>query len=378
MSSQIDIFLRQLLLHSQKGKVVNMTPITKRLAMDIIGHLAFGCDLNTQTEATNRFMIDMMGKQLYMANLSFNWPSLGIFVPILRWLLKRRALTFYKAIYKMIRARQSEPKNAKPDFYSFAIGHNEMGDEGLHQSEFFSEAVFFILAGGSTVSTAMCAVFFYIVRNPRVYARLVKEVRSAFSSGQDIRHGPELSGCKYLRAVIDESLRMAPPTLNVLWREPESSKQSGEPFMVDGHTVPPGTEVGVHIYSLLHDGTYFPEPFKFCPERWLEPEEEAPDNEQKKAALAVMRRAQVSFGLGHRNCAGKSMAYMENSLAIARCLWYFDFESARGPEGKLGAGCGGEDPWDTPDQFQLGDKIAAVHDGPYLRVKLRGGYYKEL
>jgi cytochrome P450 len=378
MSAQIDIFLRQLLVHSQQGEVINMTLVTKRLAMDIVGHLAFGCDLNTQTEVTNRFIIDVMGKQLYMANLYFTWPSLRIFLPIIRWLLKKKALTFYKAIHKMIVTRQAEPKNEKPDFYSFAIGHNEIGDEGLHHSEFFSEAIFFILAGGSTVSTAMCAVFFYIVRHPHVYARLAEEIRSTFSSGRDIRYGPELAGCKYLRAVIDESLRIAPPTLNVLWRKPESPKQPLGPFTVDGHIIPPGTEVGVHLYSFLHDEKYFPEPFKFRPERWMEPEKGSSNIEERQEALAIMRRAQVSFGLGHRNCAGKSMAYMENSLVISRCLWYFDFELTFGPDGKLSNRCEGNNPWDSPDQFQLGDKLAADHNGPYISVKLRGDYYKEL
>jgi cytochrome P450 len=224
----------------------------------------------------------------------------------------------------------------------------------------------------------MCANFFYLSRYPEVYARLAAEIRGAFGSAQEIRAGPALSSCKYLRAVIDESLRSAPPSLTTLWRvqEPSAGQQ---PFVVDGHVVPAGTEVGVHTYSLLHDAAYFPDPFAYRPERWLEPEDPTTETAEDKERRAIMRRAQLNFGHADRVCPGKALAYLETSLLLAKTLWYFDFETAPGQEGELGAGkadCDG--PWGAPGQYQVGDVFVATHDGPNLVFKPRGDAWREL
>lgn len=365
MISYINIFLRRLEDSSLRGDAVNMTDVCKRLAVDIVGYLAFGYELKTQTEVTNRCIPRVMGKAIYMTNLYYTWPALGIIAPLLRWLAKNKAETFHQAVHKMIDARMAEAQDAKPDFYASAAGEFDASGSHINDSELWSEALFFVTAGGTTVASALCGLLFNLSHHPEIYERVAVEIRSVFSSGHEIQLGSKLASCKYLRAVIDESLRLSPPSLTPLWRERDGS--STEPLVVDGHVVPNGTEVSVHLYSILHNSHYFPEPFAFRPERWLE-----------KDDGAKVRRAQVSFGIGDRSCAGKSMAYMETSIAIARTLWYFDFSIAPGEVGKLGDGRHGcRDPWATSGQFQLQDILAADHDGPNLIFKLRDGCFVE-
>ncbi|RCI09955.1 hypothetical protein L249_8582 [Ophiocordyceps polyrhachis-furcata BCC 54312] len=369
MSTQIDIFLCRLRDVARKGEIVNVTEMCRRLAVDVVGYLAFGYPLRTQTETTNRFIPEAMGKAIYMTNLYYTWPALGIFQPLLRWLARKKVFTFQQAVRKMIVARMAEPRDAKPDFYGLASGElNAVGDQ-LDDSELWNEALFFVTAGGTTVSTAMCGLFFNLSHHPDIYARVAAEIRTVFSSGREIHNGPKLAGCRYLRAVIDESLRLSPPSLSPLWREPDVS--STEAWVVDGHVIPPGTEAAVHLYSVLHHPEYFPEPFVFKPERWLEDEDGGggTTSAETEEARATARRAQVSFGMGERSCAGKAMAYMETSVTIARTLWYFDFKRAPGEDGFLGggSGSGGDDePWTAPDQYQLQDILVADHDGPNL------------
>lgn len=220
---------------------------------------------------------------------------------------------------------------------------------------------------GDTVKTALSAVFFYLARNERVYKKLVDEIRTAFKSGRDI-NGPALTGCAYLRTCIDEALRMSPPAVGILWREQASGDQ---PLIIDGHIIPKGTIVGVNIYSLHHNEEYFSNSFEYRPERWLEEQDE---NSRKR-----MRDAFMPFSMGPRGCAGKSMAYTETGLVLAKTLWYFDFENTAGSMGRIGEGHPGLEPGrENRGEFQLYDVFSAMHEGPYLTFKKRGDYWKEL
>lgn len=220
-----------------------------------------------------------------------------------------------------------------------------------------------MFAGGSTTATTISAAFFYLSRNPKAYKSLASEVRGAFSSGKDIKQGPKLVSCTYLRAVVDEALRLSNGTISN-WRiQAASSIAAGEKLVVDGHVIPPGTEVATNAYSFMRNAQYYPDPFEFLPERWIEADEDR---------RATMRRAFVPFSLGSRSCAGQSMAYLELSVTIARTIWYFDFEKAPGELGTLGEVPG------SPDEFKLEDSTIIGHYGPNLVFETHGDYWAEL
>jgi cytochrome P450 len=202
------------------------------------------------------------------------------------------------------------------------------------------------------VSTAIAATLFYLSGNRDCRQKLTEEIRSTFRTSDEIR-GQKLSGCLYLRACFDEALRMTPPAAGMFWRE------SPEDVVVDGHLIPRGTQVCVNTYALHHNERYFPNSFQYQPERWLD-------------VSAETRRAFAPFSLGSRGCIGKSMGYLEASLALAKLVWHFDFERAPGPLGLVGGGEPGR--WDGRtrlEEFQIKELFATSHDGPYLMLKRR-------
>lgn len=211
-----------------------------------------------------------------------------------------------------------------------------------------------------TTAGTLTAVFFYLSRHPAAYTRLASEIRTIFPDAQAIQSGPLLASCTYLRAVIDECLRISVPTTSMPWREEETVPTAGsssKPFVVDGHVIPRGTMVVVNTYCIMHNEEYFPDPFAFKPERWLD-----------EANSKTLRRAFVPFGTGEAMCLGKGIAYLETSLVVAKTLWHFDFAQAPGEAGKLGGGWpGGKDKARArADEFQLFDGIVSDHDGPNL------------
>jgi cytochrome P450 len=128
--------------------------------------------------------------------------------------------------------------------------------------------------------------------------------------------------------------------------------------------------VGVNPYCIMHNEKYFPEPFRFRPERWLESEQESIDEEKGRVA---MRAAFAPFALGETGCLGKGMAYHEMSLVVAKTLWHFDFEKASGEASKLGEGHPGQKSGrNRVEEYQLLDLAVADHDGPNLSFTSRG------
>lgn len=224
--------------------------------------------------------------------------------------------------------------------------------------------------GAFSVSTATSALFFYLSRDKVRTAKLQQEIRSKFKTQADIRSGQQLTSCHYLRACIDEALRIAPPIPGTLWREVDPAH--GQPLVVDGHVIQPGTQIGVNTYAIHHNEEYFTNPYDFIPERWLA-------SETPKQQLKVMRDGFAPFSIGSRGCTGKPMAYLETSLIMAKTIWCFDFELPEGLLGKVGGGRpGNNNGRHLPNEYQIYDVLSAAHDGPCLLFRPREGVEDEL
>lgn len=77
--------------------------------------------------------------------------------------------------------------------------------------ELRAEAVLLIIAGFDTTTASFVSLFWYLVRSPRCYQKLVDELQRTFPGAEDVVYGPKLLGCTYLRACIDEGMRLVPP-----------------------------------------------------------------------------------------------------------------------------------------------------------------------
>lgn len=346
-----------------------MTVLVKRRTFDIVGLLAFGNNLKTQTDPAYRSLIDAQTARNHRSNIFLQYPFLyktRIF-SLLELFASDQVLAYYNAIEKITALRVAEPKHARHDLYSLIVDEMNPDGEYLKNSEIWAEAAFFLPAGADTISGLICASLFYLSRNLDCYVKLALEIRSCFNSGDDIQIGHKLSGCKYLRATLDEILRMSPPVAGTLWREisPEDENKN-TPVVIDRHVIPLGVQVGVNTYSIHHNEEYFPNSFAFKPERWLDDAKLSADERK------IMQKAFIPFSIGARGCAGKAMAYAQCSLVLATILWYFDFNATPGNVGRLGGGNSGlGDGRTRENEYQLYDVASATHDGPTLVFRQR-------
>lgn len=216
------------------------------------------------------------------------------------------------------------------------------------------------LTGSDTSSTAISSTLFYLSSDKYAYNRVAEEVRGAFPMGSEITLGPRLSSCKFLRACIDESLRMSPPASSSLWRRVVNDVK------IDGISIPKGYDVGTCIYAIHHNTEYFPDPFTYRPARWLS---DSGRIEDKVTGPELAHSAFNPFSIGPRGCIGKTLAITELLLVMATIFSRFEFTADGAKVG--GGAAGAEDGRHRAWEYQLYDHVTAAKNGPMIRFAAR-------
>jgi cytochrome P450 len=267
------------------------------------------------------------------------------------------------------------------------------------QEQLGIESGLLIAAGADTTSLTLAAAVFYLVRHARVMHILEEEISSTFSSSKsfDSTTPSKLVALPYLRAVIEETLRLSPPVPSLLPRE---VLKGG--ITIDGNFIPEGTIVGVPAYAIHRNPEYFPEPDKFIPERWLatEPADNASSPPfthipRTRQSVSLARQAFLAFSQGSRGCIGRQLAYYELHTALAHLLYRFEIRLAHDPQTqkptkdstdwKEGLGnltgpkaAGGDktksglrEERQREDEFQLFDRFLADRNGPMVEFRER-------
>jgi cytochrome P450 len=133
-------------------------------------------------------------------------------------------------------------------------------------------------------------------------------------------------------------------------------------LIADGHFFPAGTVLAVPHYAIHHNPAYYPDPFAYKPERWLD---------ANKGAVELAHSAFCPFSIGPRACIGKGMAYLELSVALARMVWLFDMRLKPGSRVGEGGWEGAEYGRHRAGEYQLMDKFTSWMDGPLVEFRRR-------
>lgn len=149
---------------------------------------------------------------------------------------------------------------------------------------------------------------YYLVKNPDKLQRLREELDQHLSHEETVPSYAAVKKIAYLRACLDESLRLSPPVSFGLQRKTPPDGTS-----IDGEWISGNTMVSVPAYVAHRDPTIFPEPEKFVPERWLE-----------KEAKEVQKYF-IPFSTGARGCIGRNITYIEQHVLLASLLRRYDF-----------------------------------------------------
>ncbi|KAJ8949549.1 hypothetical protein NQ314_008178 [Rhamnusium bicolor] len=266
---------------------------------DIIGSCAFGLDCNSFKEPNSPFRV--YGKRVFVRNtldhmkdlFSLTFPKVARALH-LRVLSKEVSDFFMKTVENIVAYREKNSYTRK-DFLQLLIeiknkngqpnGHKGDGTT-LTMDEVAAQCFIFFLAGFETSSSTTTFALYLLTRHPEIQDKLREEIHTVLERYDDQITYDSLSEMKYMKQVIDESLRLYPPLPFLQRVSQEDYKIPGEDVIIEK-----GTPVFIPVIGYHHDEQYFSNPEVFNPDRFSE--------ENKKE---IPQYSYMPFGDGPRNC----------------------------------------------------------------------------
>jgi benzoate 4-monooxygenase len=168
-------------------------------------------------------------------------------------------------------------------------------------------------AGSDTTAAALSSTLWFLLRHPKALSRLRNELISAtghtstshLSARDSILPYSTVKSLPYLRACIDESLRLRPP---IAYQLPRLVTQ---PTRIAGYEILPGTVVAVAPYSVHRHPSLFPDPDAYEPGRWVDLDENFPNHRQN------LKMYNIVFSQGSRACIGRHLAIFELQVLVS-------------------------------------------------------------
>lgn len=219
------------------------------------------------------------------------------------------------------RLQDAESGEEKKDLFSNLLRNNKGESLDLPMGEILAECSVMMNAGTDTTTAALTNTIFLLYKHPRVLAKLRQELDSAIGSSDDVPNYASVSSLPYLRACIEESLRIRPASSYGL---PRIVPAGGR--VIAGQYIREGVTVSVPTYTLLRNTDCFKDAESFNPDRWIESD---------KATRDRMNTAHFPFSVGPRACIGRNIAYFEQLLVISSIVRFFDFTFVDGESQEL-------------------------------------------
>ena len=196
-------------------------------------------------------------------------------------------------------------KKRQLDFLDILLTAKDETGAELTNHEVRNELVAFTFAGHDTTASAISWTLYALAKYPNFQKQVRDEVNDILVDRTTIHH-EDLPKFAFTSRVIKETLRMFTPIPFIL-------REIADALVIDGVTIPIGTEVDVSLYSIHHHPDVWENPETFDPDRFL------PENIEKKDPLSF-----IPFSAGQRNCIGQHFAMDEIKVFVARVIRQFE------------------------------------------------------
>ena len=279
----------------QDGATLDMHHEMMRLTLAIVGQTLFDANMEGQAVEVRDALNDMgdavNGFTAPFIGLTGNLPSANT----QRFEQARARLD--AIIYRLIAEHRAS--GDRGDLLSMLLlAQDEEGDGGrMSDEQLRDEAMTIFLAGHETTSNALTWTWYLLSQNPDAEAKLHAEFDRVLAGRAPTMD--DMEPLRYTRMVMSESMRLYPPA----WTLGRRALQDVE---IGGYVIPAGSIVMMSQWVMHHNARYYPDPFRFDPERWT-----------PEAQAARPKFAYFPFGAGARMCIGDQFAMLESILLLA-------------------------------------------------------------
>ncbi|KAF2997019.1 hypothetical protein E8E14_005059 [Neopestalotiopsis sp. 37M] len=349
---------------TENDSLLDINKVGSWYGFDVISTIAFGKPMDMLHSPEYRWL----PKGLQYASTFLYWAGFARHLRLMQWFMGSKwpsrlgmvdainAQRYQDLAESQVNKRvermadeKGEGNNGPDDLFGRLIQANLYSDIDLR-----ADSSLLIAAGSDALRLTIGATLFYWGRHPEAFAKAKHEVRSCVDDPDRITDAT-LSSLRYLRACLDETMRLTPPLAGSVPREVD---QGG--IVVDGIPVPAGMSVGTSSYAMHRNPAIFPRPDEFVPERWLE----RPIDPKTIAAFNP-------FLKGPRACPGKMIAYLAMHAALFHLIYKYDVvvnddsTEHKKTMAKLGyIGTRG-------DEYAVHDCILGYAEGPMIELRPR-------
>lgn len=298
MVEVIEAMLARWQAAASQGKTLQMDEEMMRLTMSVIGRAMFSIDLGEEMAEVGKALreafafIPTRASAGGLLPINFPLPSHRRF--------QRNMLTINAFIQNRIAAGRKEGG----DNLLGVLLKAQDGETGyqLSEQQLQDQVTTLFFAGFETTARSLTWGWYLLGQHPEVVQRLSEEARAVFGNTGPVN----MTGLKYSRMVVDETLRLYPPTALL-------ARQNLEEDTIGGYTIPAGSMVVLVPYVVHRFPGLWENPEVFNPERFGE------------QAAARPKPAYIPFASGPRVCIGNSFALLEMVLTLSMATARFRF-----------------------------------------------------
>ncbi|KAJ8913634.1 hypothetical protein NQ315_007351 [Exocentrus adspersus] len=291
-----------------------------KFSMDVIGSCAFGLQFNSFTDRNSPFRT--YGRKVFDSNsyLDLKFAIANAFPKISRAvgiaITPKDTSDFFRKVIEDTITYRCKNNVTRNDFLHLLLelmdqntnnGTKNGKEQSLAMDAAAAQCFFFFLAGFETSSTTMTFTLYQLALNQNVQDRVRNEIKTVLAKhGNQITYDA-LNELKYMKQVIDESLRIHAPLPFITRQAVEDYKLPGDDVVIEK-----GTTVLIPIQAIHMNEVAYPNPSNFDPERF---------NKENK-----MRRhpyAHIPFGQGPRICIGERFGIMQTKVCLTSILKNF-------------------------------------------------------
>jgi cytochrome P450 len=300
--------IREMLDHwdgaADTGRRVDVTADATRLALESIGRAGFGYPFGSFDRRRPHAFISAMNRMLKYAS----WSTFPLLTRLLRPAIRRSGAVMGRIVDDVIQARRDGAGDESRDLLDLMLNSTDpITGRRLDPVNIRQQVITFIVAGHETTSGALSFALHYLTQNPEVLARAKAEVDALWgtSDNPEPAYG-DVAKLRYVRAVLDEALRLWPTAPGYLRVARKDTVLGGR------YRIKKGQWVLVVLPLVQRDPRVWPDPEKFDPDRF------APGQMKSRA------HAYKPFGTGQRACIGRQFALHEAVLTLAMILHRYD------------------------------------------------------